>query len=416
MISMHSERNSDQDQHPSVARLVVLLRAISDYGGFLSMVLLVSYVSSITSSAIYVGLFLASRVIGGICASAFARRYFARVSDMPAFLALDLMRGVALLALLIAPETLRFPLLLGVGFTLGLCGATLAIGVNHRMPSWVGPARVGPMNGWVASAASLGAVAGSFSSGAAIATVGYEWTIGFNALVFFVAALVVMVTMRALKAAPAIASSQAPPAQEDPSAKPSWMMVCRQAPVLSVLLLVAMFDTLGSAAHNVGFPYLSRFIFPDDAEFAFGVTLACWAVGKFLGAQYAGRRAKVATERSLEDRYLWAVAGMSLFFILTFNSPSMAYVVPLVMMSGLCDGLAEVNLITRIQKLESSKRMVFLGAFTFMHMTGFGVGMLAVSPFFDYYTHDQVVTCCHAIPLCAVLAAFVRLKGYRSGR
>lgn len=53
------------------------------------------------------------------------------------------------------------------------------------------------------------------------------------------------------------------------------------------MLLVSMLDTLGSSAHNVGWPVLSQYISPDAAKTVMGYLLAVWACGKFVGARLA---------------------------------------------------------------------------------------------------------------------------------
>ena len=52
------------------------------------------------------------------------------------------------------------------------------------------------------------------------------------------------------------------------------------------MLAVTMADTLGSAAHNVGFPIISKLLTPDSASTTLGLMLAVWAWRK--GATYAG--------------------------------------------------------------------------------------------------------------------------------
>lgn len=58
------------------ARLIIFARGVSDFGAFLNMVALSTYVYWLSHSVMFVSVFLACRVTGGIIASLFGIAFF----------------------------------------------------------------------------------------------------------------------------------------------------------------------------------------------------------------------------------------------------------------------------------------------------------------------------------------------------
>lgn len=85
------------------ARLIITARLISDFGAFLNMVALATYVYLLSNSAMSVGIFLASRVGGGIFASLIGTAFYRRCSGRVPLIAFDLLRAAVLGLLLIVP-------------------------------------------------------------------------------------------------------------------------------------------------------------------------------------------------------------------------------------------------------------------------------------------------------------------------
>ena len=77
---------------PRNTHLIVTARLISDFGAFLNMVALATYVYLLSNSAMSVGIFLASRVGGGIFASLIGTAFYRRWSGRAAA---DCLRSVA---------------------------------------------------------------------------------------------------------------------------------------------------------------------------------------------------------------------------------------------------------------------------------------------------------------------------------
>ena len=388
------------------ARLIISARLISDFGAFLNMVALVTYVYLLSNSAMSVGVFLASRVGGGIFASLIGTRFYRRWSGRVPLIAFDLLRAALLGLLLILPVSQQALLLPVIAFGLGVGNSMFAIGLNSQLPRLIDPAQLLKTNAWITSASSAAMVGGSLVSGLLVAAFGFETVFALNALTYLLAALLIT----PLRFATAEVSEQSASERGEWSALKQGL---RSAPVVAAMLAVTMADTLGSAAHNVGFPILSKLLTPDSASTTLGLMLAVWASGKLLGARIASRL-KGTDNRDLERRYFFGVALMSCGFILMFQQHSLYGLLLFSLPAGLGDGFSEVSLMSRLQREPEHLRLPIFSFLTLLQMTGFGVGMLIAAPFYEWWTPGAVVMLFHGIPLGTLLT--VKLLALRRGR
>ncbi|WP_222944305.1 MFS transporter [Pseudomonas sp. N40(2020)] len=389
---------------PRNAHLIITARLISDFGAFLNMVALATYVYLLSNSAISVGIFLASRVGGGIFASLIGTRFYRRFSGRLPLIAFDLLRAGVLGLLLIVPVSQQALLLPFIAFGLGFGNSMFAIGLNSQLPRLIEPAHLLKTNAWITSASSAAMVGGSLVSGLLVAGFGFEVVFALNALTYLLAALLI-VPLRFDT-----------PTLNEKSARGEWSALrqgLRSAPVIAAMLAVTMADTLGSAAHNVGFPIISKLLSPDSASTTLGLVLAVWASGKLLGARIASRL-KGSDNIHLERRFFFGVALMSCGFILMFQQHSLFGLLLFSLPAGLGDGFSEVGLLSRLQREPEDLRLPIFSLLTLLQMTGFGIGMLIAAPFYQWWTPGAVVMLFHGIPLGTLLT--VKVLALRRGR
>jgi MFS family permease len=388
------------------ARLIVTARLISDFGAFLNMVALATYVYLLSNSAISVGIFLASRVGGGIVASLIGTAFYRRCSGRAPLIAFDLLRAGVLALLLIVPVSQQALLLPVIAFGLGFGNSMFAIGLNSQLPRLIESAQLLKTNAWITSASSAAMVGGSLVSGLLVAAFGFEAVFALNALTYALAALLIA----PLRFAAAEGSEQSTRERGEWSALRQGL---RGAPVIAAMLAVTMADTLGSAAHNVGFPIIAKLLTPDSASTTLGLVLAVWASGKLLGARIASRL-KSTDNGDLQRRYFFGVALMSCGFILMFQQHSLYALLLFSLPAGLGDGVSEVSLLSRLQREPERLRLPIFSFLTLLQMTGFGVGMLLAAPFYEWWTPGAVVLLFHGIPLATLL--LVKGLALRRGR
>lgn len=400
----------DQQLYLSIrnARLIIFARGVSDFGAFLNMVALSTYVYWLSQSVVFVSIFLACRVTGGIVASLFGIPFFRRFAGRGTLAGLDLARALLLTPLLLLIPAHQLSLLPFIAFGIGLCNSLFAIGLNSQLPTWVALEQRVDTNAWITSAAATGAVFGSLLSGLLIATGGFEAVFAVNIGTYVIAACLVM-PLRALYSVTVVTHR---------GLSAEWRALTRGlrgAPVLAAMLLISMLDTLGSAAHNVGWPVLSQYISPDTAKTVMGYLLAVWACGKFIGARIASALLKGRGTPGMERLFMFGVALMSSGFILTFQQTELWLALLLVVWAGLGDGLSEVALVSRAQSEPDSLRLPLFSLLVLIQMVGFGVGMLVVGPFYVTWTPAQVIVLFHGLPLTAlgVMTVWLGCAAYR---
>ncbi|VVP88864.1 hypothetical protein PS925_01187 [Pseudomonas fluorescens] len=376
--------------------LLVFARGVSDFGAFLNMVALSTYVYWLSQSVVYVSVFLACRVVGGIVASLFGTALFRRYAGRSTLVGLDLCRALLLSPLIFLVPAHQLNILPFIAFGIGLCNSLFAIGLNSQLPIWVAPDQRVSTNAWLTSAAAAGAVFGSLISGLLIAGWGFEAVFATNIVTYVMAATLIL-PLRALY--PLSARVHRGLGDE-------WRSLTHglgSSPVLAAMVIISLLDTLGSAAHNVGFPVLSRYISSDSANTVMGYLLAVWAGGKFAGAHLANGLLKGRGTLAMERLFLVGVALMSTGFICTFQQTQLWLALIFIVWAGLGDGIAEVALISRAQSEPDALRLPLFSLLTLVQMTGFGVGMLIVGPFYVMLAPAQVIVLFHGLPLTALL-------------
>ncbi|WP_210487436.1 MFS transporter [Pantoea ananatis] len=378
------------------AGFIIAARFISDFGAFLNMVVLSTYVYVITQSVFHVSVFLASRVAAGIIASVIGIPFFRRFHGYFSLIIFDVLRAALLVLLLILPVNTQIYLLPAIAFGIGLGNSMFSIGLNSQLPWWVMASHRVSTNAWLTSVSSVGAVAGSLISGILLAASGYQQVFIVNIMTYLVAGLCI-VFLRYLET-PVITPTAAP--------RKEWHNLItglRTAPLLAGMLIVTLTDTLGSAAHNVGFPILSKLMTPDSAGKTMGLLLAVWASGKFLGARLASYLSRNNLGPGIERLFFIGVALMSLGFIAAFQQTAVHMALVFIIFAGIGDGIADVCLISSIQREPDMLRLPVFSLMTLFQMTGFCVGMLIVAPFYAWLDPALVIIIFHGLPLVTLV-------------
>ncbi|PHM36565.1 MFS transporter [Xenorhabdus innexi] len=375
---------------------IVSARFVSDFGAFLNMVVLSTYVYLLSNSVMHVSIFLACRVAGGVIASLIGTPFFRRCTGRWPLVCFDLLRVILLCLLLVIPASQQLLILPVIAFGIGLGNSMFAIGLNSQLPHWVHASQRISTNSWLTSVAATGAVLGSLVSGLLIASSGYEMVFIVNIVTYLVAAILIM-PLRFITI---------PEQQVSRALSNEWRELrlgLRGAPMLAGMLLVTMTDTLGSAAHNVGFPIISKLINPDNASVVMGLLLSTWAIGKFSGARLASYLLCSRNILKMEKLFFLGVALMSTGFILTFQQTAQFWLLLFAVWAGIGDGIAEVSLISRAQSEPESLRLPIFSLLTLLQMTGFGIGMLLVAPFYAWLPPSIVIVIFHGLPLTVLV-------------
>jgi MFS family permease len=387
--------------------LIVFARGISDFGSFLNMIALSTYIYMIFHSTFMLSVFLASRVSGGIIASIIGTKYFRRFYGRYSLIIFDLLRAVLLTFILITPENIQYYVLLFIGFGIGFSNSMFSIGINSQIPYLVKAKHMITANSWLASISATSSVIGSLASGLIVANYGYKLVFVINIITYLIAATMLL----PLKFVIPINDQTNQSKTNDSGTFKFLKNSLKNHKILTVMLVVSLTDTLASAAHNVGFPILSELITPNATSKTMGIILATWAIGKFTGAKITNTLLS-NNQRflNIERLFLIGVFLMSSSFIILFSQTKISFLIIFAILAGIGDGIAEVSLISRVQIEPSNIRLPFFSLLTLMQMTGFGIGMLLVAPFFGWFSPSFVVLLFHSIPLLMITIVFASCK------
>ncbi|MDE9535590.1 MFS transporter [Xenorhabdus bovienii] len=391
------------------ALLIVSARFVSDFGAFLNMVALSTYVYLLSDSVMHVSIFLACRVAGGIIASLIGTPFFRRFAERWPLVCFDLLRVILLSLLLVIPASQQLLILPMIAFGIGLGNSMFAIGLNSQLPYWVHASQRISTNSWLTSVAATGAVLGSLVSGLLVASSGYEIVFIVNIITYLLAAFLI-IPLRFLT------HPEQKTSRERGNEWRELIHGLRGAPMLAGMLFLSLADTLGSAAHNVGFPVISKLLTPDNASTTMGLLLATWAVGKFSGARLTSYLLRNRNLLKMEKLFFLGVALMSTGFILTFQQTSQLWLLVFAVWAGIGDGIAEVSLISRAQSEPESLRLPIFSLLTLMQMTGFGIGMLLVAPFYVWLPPSVVILIFHGLPLTVLVIILIWMRRFTTSK
>ena len=373
-------------------RLLIPARFVSDFGAFMSVVAVSTFAYSLSHDPLVLGLVLALRVAGGILAGMVATPFFRRARGAVPLVVLDLSRSAALVVLLLLPGGPTAKALCAVSFVLGFGGSLFSIGLNAQLVRLVGEGRLLSTNAWLSSVASVAIVLGSVSSGWIVALGGFRLAFEINAVTYVVAGILIAGLRFAAPASPR-ASDPARPAAA------TLRAAVQAAPALGFMLVVMFADTLGSAAHNVGFPILSALISPASAAWVMGLLLATWACGKFAGAWLAKQYGRAADDGGFQTGFFAGVLVMSACFVTTFFQHALAPALAWIALAGLGDGVSEVCFRTRLQRADEDVQIPMFSATSLAQNVGFAAGMLLCAPFFGWWSPGRVLLLFHGTPI-----------------
>ncbi len=285
-----------------------------------------------------------------------------------------------------------------IGLLTGVCNTVFTAGVNSQLPEWVDETLLVHVNGYMSVISGIAIVAGSLIAGLIISISGFHAVFGMACMSYLLSGMLI-VGIKSNNENIVLKKSSPGSIRKDIT---KLMQVLNTAPVLSLMLLTTLADTLGSASHNVGFPILSKILEPENAAATMGYILAVWALGQIIGARIIASLLKNKTADCMEKAYFLGVICMSFGFIFAFWQTSLVFSLIFFAIAGLGDGIAEVSFVTRAQRAEKSVRLLLFSTISLMQQSGFGVGMLISSFVFSLLPAGYVVSIFHGIPLVMI--------------
>ena len=248
-----------QKQREQNFKRLIIGKAISDFGSYFDMVALNVFIFALTQSAIYTGVFMAVRMLGGVATGFYAGILADKYDRKRLMVYSDLIRALAIFLLVISPSEQQLPVLFVVALILGVFNSLFNVSLQSSIPALLGPEQRVRANAKLASIASIAMVLGSASGGIAISVIGYK-------IVFFIDALTYLFSGLNLSSLPLTTKEHTAESHRDEQnfkndLKFTWIFL-KSAPLLFAMLGIRLLDTLGSASHNIGLPIISKTLIP----------------------------------------------------------------------------------------------------------------------------------------------------------
>jgi MFS family permease len=374
-------------------------KTISDIGNNFDMVALNLYVYMLTGSAVYMGIFMAVRLLGAFMAGFYSGILADRMNRKHLMILSDVMRSIALIVLVLTPAEYQTWVLFPVTFVMGWFSSLFGVALASSIPVIVGKENVVTANAVLTAWGSVAMVIGLFGAGVLLGTVSYQTIFVVDAITYIVSAL-------NLLSLPIKTSETREAAKEKTSFFAEFRLIygyIRTLPILLSLMAIRLVDTFGSAAHNVGMPVFSAQMNPEQPSLYMGLIWGVWAIGNLVGSRLMAKKFTSGDTSVNERAFGIATFFMSLFFILIFFESPLWVILILAVFAGIADGVSMICYNTRLQQTPDEKRGRVFGISSTLQTVGFAVGMVICSPLFDLFKPVVVVGMLHGVPMILAL-------------
>ena len=267
--------------------LLWVAQFVSQSGDYIFDVALIWLVLEITGSAFAVGLIVMGAILPGVVLGPFLGVYIDRWDRRRTLIATNVAEGfvVAALSVLVLAGvtglTVLFVIVLGLGF-----GATLVrSATNAYVPATVSVDDLPPANSLLYVSGSTNQIVGLSLGGVLVALFGVSLPIEYDALSFFVAA-VLLLTIRARTPGTGPAETGARTRFREEFAE-GWAFIRRNRFMVELLLIGVLVNFFGNAIAALFAPYAAYVL--HGGAVAYGLLGAFVAAGSLVGAGVMGK-------------------------------------------------------------------------------------------------------------------------------
>lgn len=388
-------------------RLLVVGNGLSTYGSYLNMVALNVFVYDVTGSALAAGLFMAVRLGTSVASGFVSGRLVSAYDRKRLIICADLGQAVALLALLMAPEAGRLPLLYCLAVVTGGCSTLSQVALRSSIPEIVGAEHRARANGLLVTARSLAMIAGFSSAGVVVAQFGYGAAFLLDACTFLASATIL--TLLPIRTRARSGKREGAGESKPSAGRGSLRLMWAAAPVLMVMIALRAVDGLGSSSHNVALPVHSSLLDPEHPATFISQFWAIWAVGNIIAQQVLARYTRRSGRTLGELAFAIGACVMSGAFIIVFSGLPTGLTLATALVAGAADGITEVVYVSRLQAVPDEERGRLFGLSASVENAGFGLGMLVSGFLLESYSPFQVVASLHGLAIAGCLALLVFL-------
>jgi MFS family permease len=395
--------------------VVVFARLTSNFGTFLSMVALNTYMLELTDSPTWMGLTLAVKVLSGMAAAPLVGHAVDVLDRKKLMIASDLTLAGGMLLLVVMPGPWLKAYIVLLMALLGALGSLFDTALNAATPVILGTKDTLRANSWLMGGRNLVVAA----AGLCAATAGFLFK-GYSAI-FIIDAATYLASAAVLWRLSVRTSEDRPAAKKAAGGvlerlRAGFREIDRlpNSRTVALFLLILLLDTFASGSHNIGWPVFSKILRPEKPMFFYGFILFFYAWGNVAGIYGLNRTALLSRLRP-ETLYLAFTALMSLGMMLTFQTAFPPFIAMAAFLAGVGDGTYQTYFTTYMQQVPDAVRGRIFALSGLAVRTGFAVGFLVVPLALQKLSVAAVAALFHGLVLAVVAVVFL-LRPYKEMR
>jgi MFS family permease len=385
--------------------LFLYIKALSDFGTFMDMIVLNVVIYTATGSATWLAATLAARTLGGVLASLFSGVVADRLDRRKVMIWADIIRGLIILSLIPFPT----PIVIIIGsFLIGFISSFFHVSFSAEIPQMFGENKVLETNARISRLTSISLVLGFLGAGLITDILGYKTTLAIDAATYIISAIVLMKIKwnSVVKTTEVVASGLKQKFRSIVVDIKEVYVYLQRLPVLLMFNCVFLVGAFAGSSHNLGIPLLAEEINPLRQSFYYGIIWGVWGIGSVL-ATYTLPRLKWLKEDRLYTFAYFSALLMSAGFIVFLSSEVVLIILTVAFLTGIFDASYTTLYSTILQKTENHIRGRIFGVGMLLKSLGFALGFIVAPLLMDAFAMKNMVWMLHGTFMTATLTALV---------
>ena len=379
-------------------------KVTSDVGTYLGMIILGVYVFQITGSAVAIGFFVASRMVGAVAGSYTASGLSERIPRKAVLVGADLGRAACVGLLVVAPDDWHTVIVYPLAFVVGWLGALFHVSLIAEIPSFQGHERSHKLNSLFNGGEGIAIVIGGLTSAYVLNILSYREVFLLDALSYTAPALI----LACISYTQAAEGRQDLPAPQQPGIRGSMRVLRSLSAILPLVVCARFLEAIGSGVHQVGLPVFSAQLDQFNPAFFFGTVMCAWGVGRVVATPVAPlllSRSLVRSRRhGLEMVFLAStIATLGFFLLLLLSAPTLVLMIAFALLAGVSDAITDTSYNSSLQRIPRRERGKVVGVAYFWERIGMGMGVLSVNWFLSSYSVPSVAVA-YYLTIAVILA------------
>ncbi|WP_289136809.1 MFS transporter [uncultured Brevibacillus sp.] len=377
------------------------VNALSSLGSRMDLIACSALILTFEHSAYWLTAFFVMRQVGGMLFSPFAGMLADRVDRRKAMIASDFGAGLAVLAILIFPNPI---VVITAAFLKGMLYTLFHIGFQSSLPQMFGSAQLIKINGLTVRLESIVGIVGFALGGFLTDHFGYSLVIACNAASFLFSALILTRIRWESTITRQVSSAAGDSGEAGSSGLASTLIYLRTQPILLAISILALFESVSTAAHNYGLPFLADQLLAGDATLH-GVMWSAMSVGA-LGGSYLASRLRIPLVTGVLTVSLLTAVVVTFAFAVT----DQWIVLLLLAGAGVFAGSAQVYKSTILQQADNQIRGRVMGVQGLLSRMGFFIGFVAAPPLAISFGLFKMMVLAQGVFLLSVICLFSYVK------